>query len=213
MFERRLKATLSLLAFALAIIVGRLVHLQIVRAEFYRDRTSQMMLREPIVLPFVRGRVLDRTGEILVSDEPCWDLCVDYGVIAMRNRHIAAAVKRWGRRNRYPSVEMLAVDEKLEAVKKAYLSEVDQMWRDISRFASLPDADPTERIVEPGSIFERVDKIRRSVAGRRGFDAAVREETWAHPILTGLSADRQIAARETRATRYPWVVVKPASRR
>ncbi|MCH7704490.1 MAG: hypothetical protein IIB61_05210, partial [Planctomycetes bacterium] len=83
MFERRLKATLSLLAFALAIIVGRLVHLQIVRAEFYRDRTSQMMLREPIVLPFVRGRVLDRTGEILVSDEPCWDLCVDYGVIVL----------------------------------------------------------------------------------------------------------------------------------
>ena len=59
---------------ALAVLVGRLVELQIVRADYYRAQAKEVLLLPPKALPFVRGRILDRTGQVLVSEEPSWDV-------------------------------------------------------------------------------------------------------------------------------------------
>ena len=70
MFEARLRILLGVLAVAGLVIMVRLVQLQVVRADYYRGRAEQSLLLKPKQLPFVRGSIIDRTGEVLVSDEP-----------------------------------------------------------------------------------------------------------------------------------------------
>jgi penicillin-binding protein 2 len=81
-FEQRLKGIMLGLAAVLIIIVVRLVDLQIVNADVYREQAEAALLRPAQTLPFVRGRILDRFGRVLGSDEPCWQVSVDYSVLS-----------------------------------------------------------------------------------------------------------------------------------
>ena len=109
MFEGRLKALLIVLVAATLVMVARLFELQIVRADHYRQRAERALLLRPKQLPFVRGSILDRTGEVLVRDEPCWDVKIDYSIIAADVEQTPRAVKRslarWKRAGRYPGAQ------------------------------------------------------------------------------------------------------------
>lgn len=211
MFERRLKVLLGLLGIALLCIVARLGQLQIVQAEYYRKRAEQSLAVTPRQIPFVRGSILDRTGEVLVRDEPCWGLAVDYSVIAAYVGDQPAAMKRqirrWKRARRYPDA---TTDQQIE---QAFHDEVAAMWAEMAEFsAGLRSSPAEEPRLHARDIYDQVVRIRRIVADYRGFDAPVAEETIAHVVVGGLDSVEQIAAREL-ARRYPWVHVEPASTR
>jgi cell division protein FtsI/penicillin-binding protein 2 len=173
-FETRLKVLLAVLAIALAVIVARLVELQVLDAEQYRRRAKAVLLLAPKALPFVRGRILDRFGNLLASDEPSWDVCVDY--------HI------------------LDPDSQDKDVSPEVLDEIDEMWADLVRFSGLTRAELGERVQ---SIVERVERIQEAVKQRRGFDVTVREEKTGHPVLTNLDDQAQVAARPSCWTLRP----------
>jgi len=212
MFEKRLRVLLCVMGLGAMILLVRLGQLQIVQADYYRQRVERSQILTPIQLPFVRGSIRDRNGEVLVSDEPCWDLTIDFGVIAAANEEVPSAilgeVKRWKRNGRYPRA---APDEQ---VKVTFSEEIADMWEELAAL--------TARSPEPQSAFvlrtrareihDHIAGVRAAVAARRGFDAPVAEEERPHSILTGLDADQQIAARELIA-RYPWVHVEPSSAR
>ena len=210
MFRRRLKVLLAMLGVALLAIIARLGQLQIVQADYYRREAERSVLTKPTSLPFVRGRILDRTGKLLVSDVPCWDLCVDFGIIAADVGDDPSAMKRhvasWRRAGRYPQAK---TDEDFEA---AFRGELSAMWREMAPFVS--DVDPVGADLRNAAreIYDNVVRIRQAVAEWRGFDAPVAEETLAHAVVTGLDADQQIAAREV-FTACPWVQVRPSSTR
>ena len=82
MFEQRLKAIMLCFAAVLAAVVLRLIDLQVVNADVYREQAERALLRSPKTLAFVRGRILDRFGRLLASDEPCWQVSIDYDVLA-----------------------------------------------------------------------------------------------------------------------------------
>src|SRR3990172_11647640 len=130
MFEKRLRILLGVLALAALVLLGRLGQLQIVHAEFYRQRAERSLLLTPTQLPFVRGSIRDRNGEVLVSDEPCWDLTIDFGVIAAACEEAPSAIvreiKRWKRAGRFPKTEP---DEEVE---EAFREEIAVMWEDLS---------------------------------------------------------------------------------
>ena len=210
-FERRLKVLLGLLGVALLSIVGRLGQLQIVQAEYYRKRAERSLSLTPRQIPFVRGSILDRTGEVLVRDEPCWGLTVDYSVIAADVGDQPAAIKRhikrWKRARRYPDA---TTDQEIE---QAFRDEVAAMWADMAKFStSLRSIPAKEPRLHAWDIYEQIVRIRRVVADYRGFDAPVAEETIAHAVVSGLDSAEQIAARE-RFAHFPWVHVEPASAR
>jgi cell division protein FtsI/penicillin-binding protein 2 len=210
-FERRLKALVWVLGVMLLIMVLRLGQLQIVQGSYYRQRAERSFRFAPRQIPFVRGSILDRTGEVLVADEPCWDLAVDYGVIAAAvgdgPAAIKAQVQRWKRRGRYPQAE---TDEEVE---RAFRDDLEAMWACMARFAGEGQPISTDELRDRArGIYEQIVRIRRAVADRRGFDAPVAEETEAHALISGLDSDRQIAARELFAG-YPWAHVEPSSTR
>jgi len=210
MFEKRLRILLCVLALAALVLLGRLGQLQIVHADYYRQRAERSLILTPTQLPFVRGSIRDRNGEVLVSDEPCWELTIDYGVIAAVCEEFPSAIlreiNRWKRAGRYPKTDH---DEQVQAV---FREEIAAMWEELSALTAR-SPEPQSAFVlrrRAREIYDRITGIRAAVALRRGFDAPVSEEGQPHAVLTGLDADQQITAREMFA-RYPWVHVEASS--
>lgn len=209
MFESRLKFLLIAFTAGLLIILVRLTDLQIVHASYYRQRAERSLILRPKPLPFVRGRIVDRRGEVLVADEPCWDLTIDYDAIAADIGNDKQALGRLAREWRQAG----AVPRGLTgaALTASLKNELADMWGDIDSFLLQhwyrAEQSSRERCRD---IYERVSGIREAVARRRGFDAAVHEEKVAHTLMPALDAQQQIAARE-RFERYPWIRVERSS--
>lgn len=216
MFDQRLRVMLTLFGIALTIVVLRLGHLQLVRASYYRKQAQRSLLQRPSSMPFVRGSILDRTGEVLVRDEACWDIAIDYHALAAalgekdeekKNSYLKRQVAKLKRQGRYAG----AVSD--EEVGHAFLAEMDDLWRDLSYFTASDNLLRAEALHARGQrIYKKVSRVRTAVTKRRGFDAPVAEENEAHAIVTGLTPSQQIDARE-RFGRYPWVHILPASQR
>lgn len=212
MFERRLRVLL-VLSFALgAGLVARLVQLQVVQADYYVRQGELALIQTPVSLPFVRGSITDRFGEVLVADEPSWDVAVDYTTLAIlfesEGGTLQREARRWRRMRRLPTT----LDEK--SVEQSLREEIDKMWGDFEAFvrqAALP-LTPQQLGARARDAFERVRTVRRAVARRRGFDAPIAEESQSHALLTGLSAEQHILAREQLAA-HPWIRIEPASTR
>jgi len=208
MFETRLRALLIVLGAVGVVLLARLGQLQLVQADYYRERAEQSLILRPASTPFVRGGILDRTGLVLVRDEPSWEIALDFDLIAAdvgQDADEALKLARSGRRaGRY-------AEAKDDDQAVAALWEEVAMWRDLAWFQS--DVEPTsvEGLRDRArSSYDRLVRIRRTVAARRGFDAPVAEELVPQRIITDLNAGRQISARE-RFERYSWVHVRPAS--
>jgi penicillin-binding protein 2 len=226
MFERRLRVILMLLAAAALVLLGRLVQLQVIHAHDYRRLAQQALVLKPTALPFVRGAIRDRTGETLVSNEPCWALAVDYGIIALEFDDSLATLQRettrWRRSLRLadPNRDDQNRDRQGTGLAAANAPErtlrraVEQMWTEVAvLLATSPNPVSRTQLTDRAQdIHERVQGVRRAVAERRGFDAPVAEETTVHAVAEGLTAEQQIAARE-RLSHYPWLRVQPTSAR
>ncbi|MGH8596844.1 MAG: hypothetical protein ACREXT_09325, partial [Gammaproteobacteria bacterium] len=210
MFENRLRVLLGVLALGVLVLLGRLGQLQIVNADYYRQRAERSLILTPSQLPFVRGSIRDRNGEVLVSDQPCWDLTIDYGVLAAASEEVPSAIlreaKRWKRAGRYPK----AVPD--EQIQGALREEIAAMWEDLSALTARSPEPQSAFVLRTRAreVYDHIAGIRAAVTVRRGFDAPVAEEGSPQTVLTGLDADQQIAAREMFA-RYPWVHVEASS--
>mgnify|MGYP001559010717 CR=1 FL=1 len=192
-------------------LAARLVQLQVVDAAYYQERTEQALLVPPRSLPFVRGSLRDRTGALLVNDEPCWDVTVDFGLLAADVGADQSAITRQCRR--------MARDRgwprstPLEELGPLFHQEMDEMWADLAQVAAASRAlDETDLREIARRRFDRVIRVRKQVAESRGFDAPVAEESVAQVILSSLTPTQQIRAREL-LQKYSSVHVEPSSRR
>ncbi|GIK16920.1 MAG: hypothetical protein BroJett003_18840 [Planctomycetota bacterium] len=202
MFERRLRHVLILFAAATAVILARLAAMQVVRHDQYLERTEDMLVRPPERLPFVRGGIFDRRGEPLVTDEPRWQIAVDYRALAPESEPLSRHIRAYDLKRRYGTSDP-------EKIRTAYDRERARAEREIAEFEGTALDEIVRRRRE---IVERVARIREAHAERIGYDEDVREQTWAHALVSGLTIDQQVTARE-RLAAYPWVRVRPSSER
>ncbi len=203
MFEQRLKILLAMMGFALAILVVRLIDMQVVHARMYEEQADRALLLRPKTLPTVRGSILDRAGKLLVSDEPCWDIKVHYGILSDDKDYHDAMVKRLKRNNAYG--KKLSIED----VEARFNDEVDRMWEDLATFF---EGGPDELHERARGICDRIQAIRDDVAKRRGFSAPVREERMSHAVVEGLTDQQQVDARAVLSA-YPWVDVEDSTKR
>ncbi len=209
MFEKRLRVLLVFLSLALVVLLLRLGQLQVVQGDIYRRRAEEAIVLAPTPLPFVRGNIRDRVGEVLASEEPSWDLTIDFGAIAAEFDPTGASLERLARRWRSSNRQENPTGKGQAGANPT--DELHAMLFDLERFAAIhgsPGDTPIRNRSE--EIYEKVVQIRAGVALRRGFDAPILEETQTHPVLTELDAEQQIAARE-HLGRYPWLHVAPSS--
>lgn len=210
-----LKTRLHLLAAGflavMLVLAARLAQLQAARADYYRAAAEQAIALAPKALPFVRGSIVDRFGETLVSDRACWDLRIDYQAIAADRGGDSAAmrmlVRRLKRDGIYPHLRTR------DELAGAFHEDMRRMWGDLTWFNSAAAIGSAVDFRDAAdAIRERVGRIRQAVAARRGFDAPVAEEGLAHTLIADLSHEQQIRAREI-FERYPWIHIEASSSR
>lgn len=218
MFERRVQVIAAVFVLALFVLVGRLFQLQIVRGSEYRKAASRALVLEPRSLPFVRGSILDRNDEVLVRDEPSWDLRIDFAAIRAAHEREPSdetlkLAKRYANdieRGKAGSTGLIAADR--DPLTRLY-DAIAQTWEDLGALSTETRyVSPTEVRDRAGARFDRIMRIREIVAERRGFDAPVAEERTSHTILADLTPHQQIVARES-LSKYPWLHVERSSER
>jgi penicillin-binding protein 2 len=212
-FERRLKWFAILMIAVALLIIARLVDVQIVRAGEYQALADRMLVRPVTYLSAPRGSILDRNGQLLVSDEPTSDISV-----------------------RYEALLTLLSDEPPPAATK-YLEAVARSLRACGRF---PADMPTEEIVPqlhagiralPDELARltgvgrdellhraerirwQVEQIKSAVQARSPTTWKVREEEIFHPLITGVGDDLALAVRIQLEPEHPWLAVLPSARR
>ncbi len=72
---RRFVVVMTVLVFAFLVVAGRLYLLQVVEHTSYKERSEQNAMRR-VPLKAVRGRILDRHGNIIVGNRPAYTLGV-----------------------------------------------------------------------------------------------------------------------------------------
>lgn len=210
MFERRLKILLTVFGVFAIVILGRLAQLQLVHGEYYRQRAIDALELPPKALPFIRGSILERSGEVLVSDEPAWDLTIDYSILNMYFEPGESSLRRELRRWKKRIAGFMAPGQEPTPADFGLL--VENTWGDLAAFCFSIGRQPGAAQDRARQVYDQVVTIRQAVARNRGFDAPVAEENETHAILSELSGDQQIAARE-HLGKYPWLHVDPSTHR
>lgn len=202
MFERRLKILLWILAVLGLGLAARLVQLQVVQADIYRRAAEAALLRPIRLIPCLRGRILDRTGRVLAEDQPAWDVCVPYGVLAGDTDTLYALAAQL--RPDHDSRRRVS-DAEVDELR----SRISAMWPAIAEATGRPLADVAERRER---IVQRVRRIREAIRDDSGFERRIAEEDFAHPVVVGLTHAVAVEARIALA-RYPWVRVVDSTMR
>lgn len=175
MYKLRLKILLGLFAVVFAVILGRLVQMQLVHGSEYR-REANRSLEDYEFPQGMRGRIFDRNGLILAEDEPCHDFCLDYPLLdpALDDGG------RWRKKQlrRIAEEEDLPVDHPY--VEKLFQQRLEQTLGLARQLAEEMRVDLDEKIAD----LRR--KVRRWRIGPDGRDRDVREQFMPHAVVTGL---------------------------
>lgn len=175
MYKFRLKILLGLIILVFAVILGRLVQMQLVEGREYREK-ARRSLQTFTFIPAQRGRIFDRNGAILATDEACHDFCMDYRFMTSnpiwRERQINRLAKKQG-------ISKKRATEDFESAEAF-------TWQLAEQIAAQNDED----------LRESVSNIKRTIehmTARTG--RTIREESMFHPIIKGLSESQVNALR------------------
>lgn len=204
MFERRLTWFWILLTVLALVIVGRLTQIQVVQAGHYAELAERMLMRPVRYLPAARGTVFDRGGQPLLSDEPTFNVCLHYAVLAGEDevylRSIARARRRSGE---------YAADESLAAIVAELRQDIERTWARLGTLTGLSVADLRAR---GASACARVARVKAAVQRSNPTIRRIAEEDQLLPVLEGVDAGKALSVRlELEA--HPWLRVTPGTQR
>ncbi|MFQ5430031.1 MAG: penicillin-binding transpeptidase domain-containing protein [Phycisphaerae bacterium] len=211
MFERRLRIVLMIPIFCGLILVWRLFQLQVVRGERYQRLADEALLAPRRFLPPLRGRILDRHGRVLVSDEPVHDVTVYYGALCMRDAYVQKLAINLRRRDHHWRAASSA------ALEAEVRRRIHTMWTTLARISGIPLRELRRR---RDAICDSVERLRRHIwqaRRRKGFDEPFRhlhlvDEGWYYPILRNCSPEVRTRLELSLAS-LPFVRIEPSVRR
>lgn len=93
MFGRRIKIFILLSTLPMLLFILRLAQLQLVSHPFYLKRIAELKLQEGVSrqLRTIRGKILDRKGRILATDEPQFQLHINYNLCSVLDERVRQA--------------------------------------------------------------------------------------------------------------------------
>ncbi|HNX26183.1 MAG TPA: penicillin-binding transpeptidase domain-containing protein [Phycisphaerae bacterium] len=175
MYKFRLKILLSLIIIVFLAMLGRLVQMQLVEGHKYREKAKRS-LQTFSLIPAQRGRIFDRNGAILATDEACHDFCMDYRFMTAnqpwRDRQIRNIAKK-------EDISRQRATEEFES-REAYT------WQLAEQAAQQSGEDLRESV---GGIRRTIERMKNRT-GRN-----IREEIVSHPVIKGLTESQVNALR------------------
>ncbi|MHC4238766.1 MAG: peptidoglycan D,D-transpeptidase FtsI family protein [Planctomycetota bacterium] len=230
MYGKRIKIFIIFVMLLVLVCLLRLTQMQLLSTSSYRERIAELKRQRGAsrLLKTIRGRILDRNGKVLATDEARFELCIDYRFSSLLDGRV--------RRKEKPDKLQIKLDnltkmiEKCARFKGVETSEIKseikeindfiwnrrafQAWR--TRFAS-PElinkhgsivsvplskalADFQERIPSPKRRLELVNKV----------DIAEMHDSW--PLLE-LETDDDIFTAQLEFMDITGVAILPGARR
>lgn len=211
MFERRLKILLCLPVFASAMILTRLFQLQVLRGDEYAQKIESAILAPPQDLPALRGRIMDRAGTVLASDEPAQDVTVHYGALSMDPAYLRLLAERL-RRQEMDWRRTSEGDRVAEATRR-----IGRMWLTLEKASGVPLAELRRR---RDAICQSIEDLRRHLWAARqrgGRDDPIdkirlREEDQFHALIRDITPETRTRI-EVDIGGLPFVRIEPSVRR
>ena len=229
MFERRLKVVLMVFVAGWAIVALRLFVLQVVRADEYREKAQLRLIKYEKTLEPMRGRILDRNGRVLASDEPKWAIAIHYSMLKphhdeyddllaeelledskLLERHARNLLRLKGvTATDQNLIDDLIVYLRQEVNARWVASEVEAFWQLLSALSAEQSredlrtraADITDRI----GRWKAAYVIGEALGKKEAAKPQIREETQCHPILTGLDRQQRIDVQSRLRQRFAWL--------
>ena len=206
--RRRMLAVVGIFAVALAVVLGKIVHLQAVDGEAYRAEAARPLLRES-PLPAGRGRILSRGGVVLARDKPVVSLALHYrhlrpGSNSSRELHVGLA-KLCGMSSEQWDARRRRIQSRVEHVADS----VNRRRARQHRLATTASAQPQNASGSAWSLVEALFAPPEDLPPPR---ITVVEQLDFH-VMAGDVAQRVVAEIEGHPELYPGVKVVEQTRR
>ena len=210
MYKRRIKVFLGIVTLVLLGLVGRLVHIQIVRSDYYLADAEKYLSRIKLV-PAIRGKILDRKGRILAVDEPCYDLCLDYRLMTAREEWFTPSGRSEALKHDWSRRSAKWIEHRQQAIAKEANCSPEQAetifrdrWLTSWHLAAQAAEERGQDLAD--NVNREVDRIARMTRdGRRNYA----ELYQAHPVVRGLG--REVVGRAlSRMAETVGLEVRPA---
>lgn len=191
-------------------MLARLYGLQIVERAKYHNDAEEALVAPRHYLPPLRGAIRDRYGEVLVSDEPTYDVTVLYRALKADRDFTddyALEIRRSEPDWHHAEPEELAIEAK------------DRLDGFYDRLARLSGESPDDLLLRRDQIVNSVEHLRKYIWKHRPQDDRkpeedfrIREQDLYHPLMRDVSpearAQIEIALRD-----LPFVRIEPSVRR
>jgi penicillin-binding protein 2 len=191
LFERRLKIFLTAIIALAVVMVLRAVQLQMFQRDRWKSRADEAMRRWTLV-DTPRGKIFDRRGKLLASDDPCIDAAVDYRACMLEpdpDWLKAQALKRLPGKSEIaasgiPREQLLAAE--IERVK----ADIDQMWIELAKVSgkSMEEIQETRN-----EILRKVMLLQRNALYKRFVRSSGKEGSgssgWLRWLVDAKSSD------------------------
>jgi len=212
-FAKRLKWFVILMIAVALVIIGRLADVQVVRAARYEALADRILTQAPEYLIAPRGSIADRNGEVLVSDEPAWDISVHYAALLslvsddlpkVGRDYLEAAARTLRKRGDYPAdMPYTKIVPHVEA----------RIHTLIERLSELTGISRAELVQRAERIQRQVELIKADVQSRSPTIWSIKEEKRYHALVAGVGEELALAIRIELEPEHPWLAVVPSSRR
>ncbi len=211
MFERRLRITLAVPIVAGLVVIARLYDLQVVRGANYRRLADEALVAPRQYLPPLRGRILDRHGQTLLSDEPALDAAVHYGALSMDASYLQRAA------NQLRRSDAGAPHASPQQAEAEVLDQIRRMWLTLERVGGRPLRDLGKR---RESICKSIETLRRHIWAerkRQGFEEPfeklrLQDENWYYAVLYDITPEQRTQL-EIELAGLPFFRIEPSVRR
>jgi len=144
MYDKRIKIFIAIIISLFCVCLIRLTQMQLLTHSYYRDKINQLKLRrgKSSQRRTIRGKILDRHNKILATDEPVFQLCVNYGLTSLLDNRVT---------RKYPN----------DKVKAKHADDLKLVIQKCARFKG----------VNPAEIKQRFNRINQDIWNRRTFQA------------------------------------------
>jgi penicillin-binding protein 2 len=228
-FHRRLLLLLAVFAIVSLLLATQLARLAIVEGADHA-RQTETFLRRRTFLPFVRGRVLDRNGQVLAEDRASWDVQVEYAMIAGRWAAEKARLEARKELGVNAWVRLSRDQRAAEAERRlaGWNAKAEAIYAEICSAGGIDRAELERRFDEirlrvgqrVEAYRERLRKVEEAKALARGEtpepvpeDETISEQEEPHTILADVDDDTKVRFELIADNEPNTIVVAPATRR
>jgi penicillin-binding protein 2 len=169
MYDKRIKIFIIVSAVLLVVCLLRLIQMQLLPDSSVQDHIAELKRGLSRQLKTVRGRILDRRGKVLATDQPQFQLCINYRLTCFLDKRVQKAklLKAAGERTANPS--LFEARKELETK----IEDLEQVIEKCTHFG-LNRSQIETQIAE---INQRIWNLRAFVAWiRNGPDPSILEK-------------------------------------